>query len=213
MKKKTAKKPKPIGEGPSKPLKNAKHERFCQEYIVANNKSQAAIRAGYSENRADSRGAQLWGIVSIKERIKYLQTQLSKKSGIAAERVINELGKVAFANIKNILETGNKIKDLSKLPDDITAAVESVQTITQTTTNKKGTKKYTITNVKVKFHSKLSALTDLGKHLGIFEKDNAQKIPPETKPPLTEEELAKRLKELNEAGTGLDEKSISGGGG
>ncbi len=113
----------------TKPLENSKYERFCQEYIKDNNAAQSAIRAGYSENGADSRGSQLLVIVSIKNRIAILQLEISRGSRVDAKMVIEGFRKIAFG------------------------------TITKELTNK----------------NKLRALENLGKHLGIFEKDNIQR--------------------------------------
>ena len=172
-KKVVAKIPKPVDY--SKPLKNDKYERFCQEYIIDNNKTQAAIRAKYSEKTAGSKGEQLLKIVDIKNRVAVLQAALSKKSGVSAEMVVEELKKVGFSNIKEFLDEGNSIKDLTELPDNVTAAVESVQTDTR---HDSGDSDGYTEKTKIKCHSKLGALNDLGKHLGIFNEDNKQRVQP-----------------------------------
>jgi phage terminase small subunit len=41
---------------------------FCQEYVVDKNGTQAAIRAGYSENSANEQAAQLLAKLSIKKK-------------------------------------------------------------------------------------------------------------------------------------------------
>jgi hypothetical protein len=50
------------------------------------------------------------------------------------------------------------------------AAVESIQTTTTTTKDGLET-----VSVKIKQHSKVAALEQLAKHLGLYEKDNKQK--------------------------------------
>jgi phage terminase small subunit len=119
-----------------------------------------------------------------------------KKADLTAQMVIDELQKLGFSNIKDFAEAGNKIKDISELPDEITAAVESIQT------GPKGTK--------LKLYDKKAALGDLGRHFGIFEKDNAQK-PVLITDTLTEEELKKRLAAVEAAGNGIDQQSIGEG--
>lgn len=47
----------------------AKQQRFCDEYLIDLNATQAAIRAGYSENYAHTNAAKLLQITTIKERI------------------------------------------------------------------------------------------------------------------------------------------------
>ncbi len=89
-------------------------------------------------------------------------------------------------------------------------AVETIQSSVTVTRNKKDDTEYETINTKFKLHDKKAALVDLGRHLGIFEKDNKQKNI-ENKPILTYEEVARRMKEAKAAGTGLDTKSIEGG--
>lgn len=54
---------------------NAKQKRFCDEYLIDCNATQAAIRAGYSEKTANEQGTRLLANVSIK---KYIDEQLEK---------------------------------------------------------------------------------------------------------------------------------------
>ncbi len=149
--------------------------RFCKEYVIDLNGARAYQKVyKCSDKAAESGASRMLRIAKVKARIRELRKGLEKKTGISAERVINEYGKVAFANVKSVLGKNNVIQDISQLPDEIAAAVESIQSdIRHDLGDSEG---YT-ERVKVKFHSKLSALSDLGKHLGIFEKDNEQSKP------------------------------------
>jgi len=153
----------------SKPLKNPRYELFSQEYMVDLNKTQAAKRAKYSKKTAGQKGEQLFKIVEIKGRITYLQGELSKKVGVTAEMVVAEISKIAFANIQDYICEDNEVLDLSKIPRNVAAVVESVQ-VTRSTSGEAE-----IVSTKFKLYSKMAALENLGKHLGIYEKDNEQK--------------------------------------
>lgn len=54
---------------------NAKQKRFCDEYLIDSNATQAAIRAGYSPKTANEQGNRLLANVSIKT---YIEEQLEK---------------------------------------------------------------------------------------------------------------------------------------
>lgn len=150
-----------------------KQKRFCQEYIIDLNGTQAAVRAGYSAKTANEQSARLLANVSIQDCISTLQRKLSDKLEITSERVLGELAKVAFSNIQDYLEDDNTIADLSQLPRDTAAAVESIKkTSTEWGTGDKGGTK---TYISFKLYDKIAALEKLGKHLGIFEMDNKQK--------------------------------------
>ncbi len=163
----------------SKPLKTAKHERFCQEYIVDNNAAQAAIRAGYSEIRADSRGSKLAVIGSIKGRLAHLQSKLSEVSGVTAEMLMDELKKIGFSNIDNYLridDEGNVLgRDFDSIENHKLAAIESIKQTINITTNKEGDREYETRNFTFKLHDKLGAIEKMGKHIGFFGKDNEQR--------------------------------------
>jgi phage terminase small subunit len=72
-------------------LANAKRERFCQEYIVDLNATQAAIRAGYSKKTAYSQGQRLLNFVEVKARIDFLKSKRSEKTQWDSQRVLDEL--------------------------------------------------------------------------------------------------------------------------
>ncbi len=57
-----------------------KQKRFVVEYIKDYNATQAAIRAGYSEQTAYSQGNRLLKKVEIKKAIKELQDEIRKKN-------------------------------------------------------------------------------------------------------------------------------------
>ncbi len=152
----------------SKPLKNAKYERFCQEYIVDNNGKKAAIRAKYSKKTAEVQASQLLRILKVKGRVKYLQAKLSEKTGITAEMVIEEYAKIAMSNMNKYASFGPDgvvLKDSSELSDEDFALISEVSE----TRGKTGSR------ISFKLHSKTTALDALGRHLGIFEKDNTQR--------------------------------------
>ena len=133
--------------------------------MVDLNLTQAAIRAGYSPKTANITAYQNILKPHISKRIQQLLSKRANKVELTAERILLELTRIAFSNIDDFLGDGNEIVDLSTLPREKLAAVESVQ-ITQ---DKDGIK-----NVKFKLYDKLKALNDAMRHLGLFEQDNRQ---------------------------------------
>ena len=104
----------------------AKQERFCQEYILDLNATQAAIRAGYSEKTAKDIGCQNLAKLYISDRIAEMQEEIRSRNDVTIDFVIN--------GIKEI-------------------AVQGEQE-----------------------NNRLKAFDMLGKHLGIYEKDNKLKV-------------------------------------
>ena len=71
---------------------SVKHKRFCEEYLVDLNATQAAIRAGYKEKTARSQGQRLLTNVDIQKYIAELQKKQSERTGITADTVGKHLG-------------------------------------------------------------------------------------------------------------------------
>ena len=77
-------------------LENQKHEVFCEEYLKDLNATQSAVRSGYSQKTAGSIGQRLLKKVEIQHRISELMEERSKRTEITADKVIEELGAIAF---------------------------------------------------------------------------------------------------------------------
>lgn len=135
-----------------------KQEKFCQEYMIDLNATQAAIRAGYSPKTANEQAGRLLVNVSIQNRIAQLQAEQSRRTGISADRVLRELAKVAFANAGDIVDAGDATLKEDASPDDL-AAVQSVKV-----------KVFGDDGVEreIKLADKLKALDLLGRHIGLF---------------------------------------------
>ena len=78
-----------------KPKLTAKQEAFCEEYIVDLNATQAAIRAGYSENAASEIGYENLSKPQLAERIAELKAERSARTEITADYVLSNLKSVA----------------------------------------------------------------------------------------------------------------------
>lgn len=146
-------------------------KRFCEEYIIDLNGTKAAIRAGYSEKTAEVQASRLLRNAKVLEFVSQLKEKRSERTEITADMVVKELAKIGFNNLQDYIDEGNTIKDLKTIPRDHAASVESIKIIE--TVWDGGTK----TATTFKLHDKVSALEKLGRHLGIFEKDNEQNKP------------------------------------
>lgn len=150
-----------------------KQERFCNEYLIDLNASQAAIRAGYSQKTSKEQAARLLTKVNLQDFIATLQKKISDNNDNLVQKVIDELVKVGFSNIQDYVSSSNNVVDLSGIDIKKAAAVASVKKSVTTFGDKKtgGIKEV----VEFKLWDKISALEKLGKHLGVFEADNKQK--------------------------------------
>ena len=78
---------------------------FAQEYITDLNATQAAIRAGYSEDSAYSQGSRLLKDAEVRELIQQYKDERARKLNITQERVLQEYAKIGFSNIGDYLRS------------------------------------------------------------------------------------------------------------
>lgn len=78
------------------PKLTEKQKRFCEEYLIDLNATQAAIRAGYSKKYADREGHKLVENSRVLEYLKELRSKQSERTGITADTVLKELEKIAL---------------------------------------------------------------------------------------------------------------------
>ena len=122
-------------------------KRFCDEYLIDLNATQAVIRAGYKingDNSAASIGSQLLKDAAVEKEVAKQMAERSKRTGINQDRVVQELARIAFVRATDVIT-----------PDDASI---------KTTTSEKGV----TVEREVKLNDKMKALELLGKHLGMF---------------------------------------------
>jgi len=142
---------------------NAKHKMFCKEYLIDFNATQAATRAGYSKKTAGSIGFELLKKPEIAE---YLEAQTKKRCDrldITADKVLQELAKIGFSDIREMFDEDGKPLGVEDLKDKAAAAVQSVNV----TSRKLGKGKVEYTH-NIKLADKKASLELLGKHLKLF---------------------------------------------
>ena len=83
-----------------------KQELFCREYLKDFNATQAAIRAGYSEDTASQQGSRLLSNVKVSERLEKLSKALLEQID---EDILDNL-----KTLREIRESGEKDSDRIK---------------------------------------------------------------------------------------------------
>lgn len=142
-----------------------KQAKFIEEYLKHPNAKEAAISAGFSEKTAKEKGCQLLKIPEISEEIKKRQAEVSEKTGVDKAWVLNR-----FKEISDRCMTAEPVMIF-----DGESWVESGE---------------------YKFDSSGAnkATEMIGKHIGFFEADNAQKAPQLNVESLSNEAINELLK-------------------
>jgi len=154
-----------------------KQKQFCKEYTVDFNGSAAANRAGYSKSRARKTASEL---LSNEEIIKEISVLISKreKNDDRVQRVINELEAIAYAKTTDYVKVKDMIVGKGKTRRKIRVAYIELTSEVEAEKQKAISEiRQTKDGISLKTHDKVKALELLGRHHGIFEKDNQQTQP------------------------------------
>lgn len=100
---------------------NKKHQRFVAEYLKDLNATRAATRAGYSKKTAGSQGERLLKKAEIAAAVAAGQATHLEKLDITAERVLEELGRLAFVDPRKFFDEHGNLLNVSKV-DAVTAS-------------------------------------------------------------------------------------------
>lgn len=137
-----------------------KQKKFVEEYLIDLNATQSAIRAGYSPKTANEQGARLLANVSIQEAISKVMAERSRRTGINQDRIVQELARIAFVKITDVVDPDGEIN--TNASDDDLACIESYKVEDSDSVNGSSSKR------EVKLASKIKALELLGKHVGMW---------------------------------------------
>lgn len=147
-----------------------KRRRFVGEYVVDFNAAAACIRAGYAPKSAAQQGARLLRIVNVQEAIARRSRELTAAAGVEAERVVGELARLGFSDIRSVLdwdEDGFRVRLPDEFSDDATAIIKSIEDIETITEHENGSRTVRRRR-KITLHSKERPLEQLAKYTGVI---------------------------------------------
>ena len=134
-----------------------KQKKFVEEYLIDLNATQACIRAGYKPENADKMGSELLGKTRVSEAIANAMAERSRRTGINQDRIVQELARIAFVKITDVVDSDGEIN--TNASDDDLACIESYKVEDSDSVNGSSSKR------EVKLASKIKALELLGKHV------------------------------------------------
>ncbi|WP_313569878.1 terminase small subunit [Comamonas terrigena] len=104
-----------------------KQARFVAEYLIDLNATQAAVRAGYSARTAASQGARLLKQSGVARAVQAAQQARAVRTEITQDRVLQELARIAFFDIRRLYREDGSMKDPCELDADTAAALASIE--------------------------------------------------------------------------------------
>ena len=142
--------------GAGEPALTDQQRRFVEEYLVDCNATLAAGRAGYSARSARQAGARLRALPHVRRAVEAAMAARSDRLGVSQDRVVLELARLAFADMRDFASWGDgcvRLRPSEELTEDQAACVSEI-----VETPGKG--------VRVKLFGKQPALAALARHLG-----------------------------------------------
>lgn len=172
-----------------------KQKRFCEEYMIDMNATQAAIRAGYSKKTAKDIGCENLAKPNISQYIQELQGKLSDKLEITREHVLSEYAKIAFNDPRKAFSENDTLKKIVDFDDDIAGAISSIEIIEDIDPTNGKIQSYT---KKLRFLDKKGALDSVCKVLGYNEPEKFEVKNKIAYSDMTEEQLQNEYRRLAE---------------
>jgi len=143
----------------------ARQRAFVAEYLVDLCAAKAAIRAGFSARNATRIGAELLGKTHVAAEIAAAMNARSERTEITQDRVLRELARIGFLDIRRAFNPDGSLKPLDQLDDDTVAAIAGIEVSEMRDRDGVvvGAAK------KIRLVDKLGALTKLAQHLGMLD--------------------------------------------
>lgn len=104
-------------------------QRFVSEYLIDLNATQASIRAGYSARNADKISSQLMGKPRVREAIELAMQRRARRTEITQDRVLEELGRIAFFDLRKLYREDGSLKRPTELDDDAAAVLAGIDVV------------------------------------------------------------------------------------
>ena len=163
-------------------LKDPRHELFAQSLVKGKTKDEAYREAGFKPHRGNA--ARLSANESVQRRVRELLQHAARRTEASVARTLEEMARLAFSDIRLVLDEQGRPMPLPSWPDHMAAAVQSVEYTERRVDGeadeqldpapgggalrrRRNARVDSVT--KIKLWSKPVALTMLARHLGMFD--------------------------------------------
>lgn len=166
-----------------------KHKLFAMHYALTGVAEDSALKAGFTKSTSHSKSYKWVGqsrnesfypeLYDLVEEIKvtHIQPKLEKQFNITADRVLTELARLGFSDVRQLFNDEGALKPINELTDDVAACVSSVEVEELFDGGGKDKVQIGFTK-KIKLWDKKGSLEMLGKHLGIWKENSGLVLPP-----------------------------------
>ena len=153
---------------------------FADEWLIDRNGTRA-YRIAYKGVKTDEVAASIASVtLRIPKVAEYIDKKLDKmsaKAEINQEWVLERMKRLSDYRVDDFFDDKGDMKPLSEIPKDKLYAVCGFKVIKKILTQKDSTDIEKTIMREFKLPDKRAVLDSIGRHLGMFEKDNLQKAP------------------------------------
>jgi phage terminase small subunit len=142
-----------------------KEQRFVAEYLVDLNGARAARAAGYSAKAAKELGYRLLTKAHIQRAIQAGKARQLETAELSATRVLEELRRLAFADLRGFYDERNNLKPITELTPEQGSVLAGAELILK---NAKAGDGVVDEVLKIKLWDKTRALELLAKHFNLL---------------------------------------------
>lgn len=150
-----------------------KQEKFWQEYSTNCGNASAAYRAAYntkkmSERAINTEACKLLKNPKIAHRLEEVKRAAAEGTKLTVQRIIEEYMRVAFLDPAKLFDADGNLLPIHAMEEDTRRAIGGVDVVELGGNTGKDSDSIVSQIKKIKLLDKLSALNDLGRHMGIF---------------------------------------------
>jgi phage terminase small subunit len=160
--------------GTSKAAASHRKRLFVEAFITnGGNATRAAIAAGYSPKTAEQQASRLLTDVKVSGVLEKRRAEALAKVSLTTERTLRGVAQLAYSDLRKLYNEDGVLKKPHEWDDDMAAAVAMMEV--KELFEGFGEHRRLIGYLrKIKLFDKNAALEKAMRHLGLFEKDNAQ---------------------------------------
>jgi len=154
----------------------ANERAFVEEYIANGRNATQAYKKFHprvTDRTATVEGSKLLTKPDVQAYLKKREEALQEKLELTTERVLRELARLSFFDVRKLFNADGTLKAPSELDDDTAAAIASIES-EELFEGTGDNRKWKGMVRKVRAFNKHGALQDAMKHLGLFKEDNDQ---------------------------------------
>ena len=149
------------------PALTDRQARFVAAYLKSLVVTRAAVAAGYGMKTAKQEGEKLMALPQVQAAIADEMAARAQRTAITQDRVLQEIARLAFADIRTIFDENGHLKNPSDLDADTAAMIASIDVVERPGIDARGEPVLEYVH-KIRLNEKTAALTLLCRHLGIL---------------------------------------------